>query len=368
MRAAGLLLGLAILALPAQAQFTGRLDAGLAGPGRQSTGLLTASWYRQLAGPMLVELTGMAEGQHGTGIDDAGAAWGGARIHLRAGDRGLWLGLQGGRDYLGPIRRWEAAAWKDLGRLSLQVQGWQTATRLTQTVGLDSVSGFPDTLAPQSSSEKRIRTTTDVGLWIRWGASRLELALASGIRFGLGEPGLSPTAPLGDRTRRSGSSSGSRATLSSTWWMAEATWWGMDRIGLVGSVGRQPVDPAQAATGQSFLRVGIRAAFQRRRSEPVRSSPAGLPAGFRVERMSGELVEFTLKAPGVRTVELMADFTDWSPVSMEKNGAIWRVRLPASPGLHRVNVRYDGGEWSAPPATRVVRDEFGGESGEIVIG
>lgn len=365
MRATGLLLGLVAFGSPAQAQFTGRIDAGLAGPGAQSTGLMTASWYQPVAGPLLFELTGTAQGQHGIGLTDAGAARGGARLHLRSRDRGIWLGFEGGRDYLGPNRRWEAAAWKNIGRLSIQVQGWQTATSLAQSVGIDSTVRLPDTLSPEPSGDKRIRTTTDVGLWVRWGGNRTELAVASGIRFGLRQPGLSPGTSLGDQSETSPSN---RAMLSSTWWMAEGTWWLMDRIGLVGSVGRQPTDPSIAVTGQSFLRVGFRAALQRRRVEPKLAPVNPLTAAFKAQRQTGEVVEFTLRAPDARKVEIMGDFTDWSPVLMEQEGNLWRVRLPASPGLHRMNVRYDGGAWRAPPVTRIVKDEFGQESGELMIG
>lgn len=365
MRATGLLLGLVAFSVPAEAQFTGRIDAGLAGPDAWSAGLVTASWFRAVAKPLLFELTGTAHGQHGIGLTDAAAGWGGARFHLRARNQGIWLGLQGGREYLGPIRRWEAAAWKDIGRLSIQIQGWQTATSLAQSVGIDSGINIPDTLSPvPESNDKQIRTTTDMGLWVRWNGGRTEVALASGMRFGLRQPGLSPGTSLGDA---SANSAGSRATLSSTWWMAEGTWWVMDRVGVVGSVGRQPIDPAIAVTGQSFLRLGFRAALQRRRIDSPVSVPPMLSAAFRARRQPDEAVEFTLLAPEAQQVELMADFTDWSPVLMEKQGNFWRVRMPVTPGLHRINVRYDGGAWRAPPVTRVVKDEFGAESGEMMI-
>ncbi len=364
MRATGLLIGLVAFALPAEAQFTARIDAGLGGPGTQSSGWMTASWFKPLvAPPVLFELTGTAQAQHGTGIDDAGAGWGGARVHLAGRDQGLWMGLQAGRDYLGTIRRWEAAAWKTVGPFSIQVQGWQTATSLAQSV--DTTSTLPDTLSPQGS-DQRIRTTTDLGLWIRWGGGRTELAVASGLRFGLTEPALRPLSPGADP--RTSQTANSRTMLSSTWWMLEGTWWAMDRIGVVGSVGRQPTDPSLASTGEAFLRVGFRAALQRRRSEPKPPPVNGIAAAFRAQRQRGELVEFTLIAPQAQQVEIMGDFTDWSPISMEKEGDVWRVRLPATPGLHRVNVRYDGGAWRAPPVTRIVKDEFGQESGEMMIG
>lgn len=364
MRATGILLGLVAFALPAQAQFTGRIDGGLGGPGAQSNGWMTASWFQSLAQPVQFELTGTAQVQHGSGIADAGAGWGGARVHLSARQQGLWLGLQAGRDYLGATRRWEAAAWKELGAFSIQVQGWQTATSMA--VRADTGTSLPDTLNPSVGDERRVRTTTDLGVWVRWNGRRTELAVASGLRFGLNEPGLRPLSPGGD-LGGAPRQTGSRSMLSSTWWMLEGTWWAMDRIGLVGSVGRRPTDPSVASAGESFLRVGFRAALQRRRVEPKVLVPSRFAAAFRAERREDELVEFTLVEPKAERVELMGDFNDWSPVEMIREAGVWRVRLPASAGLHRVNVRYDGGSWRAPPGSRVVKDEFGAESGEMVI-
>ena len=392
MRPAALASALLVVSSAAQAQLQGRIDAGLGGPGAWSlaprfllegrttrieltgeyrelqgtaqaaAGRLVTSWFRPIAGLVLLEVTGTAQAQHGFGRTDAGAWWGGPRLHLRVRDRGVWLGLQGGRDYLGPVRRWEAAAWKNIGRLSLQLQGWQTATNLAQSTSPDTAPTFPDTLGGDQSS-RRIRTTTDLGLWVRWGGRRAEVTLASGMRFGLREPALSLEPGLGnDAGNRAG-----RGTVSSTWWMAEGTWWLGERIGLVGTVGRQPTDPSLAATGEGFLRVGFRAALERRRraAEPV--TPSRPAAGLRARRVQGEWVEFTLAAPEAHRVEIMGDFTDWSPVSMEQRRKVWWVRLAATPGLHRLNVRYDGGPWQAPPVTRVLRDEFGQESGELLV-
>jgi hypothetical protein len=67
-------------------------------------------------------------------------------------------------------------------------------------------------------------------------------------------------------------------------------------------------------------------------------------------------------------VELMGDFTEWQPVEMARQSATrWRVRLAAEPGVHYLNVRYDGGGWQSPPGVSVIQDEFGKESGVLVI-
>lgn len=360
MKAAAFAAGLVVVAGPAHAQFRAYVDAGLAGPSAWSTGRITASWFHSL-GIAHVELTGTSQAQYGPGLNDAGAAWGGARLHLHGLNQGIWLGLEGGREPLGPVRRWEGAAWKNLGNLSLQLQGSQSSTSLMRSAS-DSAVTIPDTLAP--TSDRRTLTTTDVGVWARWLGQRAELALATGMRFGMRQPGRvpgSPGTPLAD------GGGGRTFHTSSTWWMAEGTWWFRDRIGVVGSVGQQPIDPAVATSGESFMRLGFRAAFSSRRREPAPIARPERSRGFEAERRNDDLVEFTLEANGAQQVELMGDFTDWSPVAMEQEGTRWSLRLPVPPGLHRINVRYDGGAWQAPPASRIVRDEFGQESGELLI-
>lgn len=355
-----LAVGLVLLATPAQAQFRSYIDAGLAGPSAWSTGRVTASWFHPF-GIAQLELTVTSQAQYGPGFDDAGAAWGGGRLHLGGPDRGLWLGLEGGREPLGPVRRWEGGAWRNFGNLSLQLQGSQSSTSFMQRA-TDSSAGLPDTLSP--ANDRRTVTTTDVGLWARWLGSRAELAMATGMRFGMRQPGRVPGTP---GTPMADQASGRSVQTSSTWWMAEATWWFRDRLGLVGSVGQQPIDPAAATSGDSFLRVGLRAAFAGRQREPRAIERREQSPAFAAVRRGEDVVEFTLEARGVARAELMGDFTDWSPVLMERNGSRWRVSLPVQPGLHRLNVRYDSGAWQAPPGSRVVKDEFGKESGELLI-
>ncbi len=389
MRALALSLGLLLGSTAGLAQVSGRVDAGVGGPGswslapqlglegrraridltgeyrdfggpgRGAAGVLTGSLFHPLTGPLGLELTGTARGQTGTGLVSAGAWLAGPRLHLQQADQGVWLGFQGGRDRFGTTVRWEAAAWKHMGRLSIQVQGWQTSANLAQiTAGTQPT--FPDTLA--SPAGRQPRTTTDLGTWLRWNAARVQLTVASGVRFGLMDPGLTVGSP--------GNGGGiTQHAVSSAWWLAEGTWWLTDRVGIAGTVGRQPPDPMFDTRGRNFFRLGFRAELERRRPQSIARFPHR-SAGFQTRRMDLEQVEFTLEAPAADRVEIMGDFTDWTAVPMERDhpGGPWRVRLPASPGLHRVNIRYDGGAWRAPPVTRIVRDEFGAESGELIVG
>jgi hypothetical protein len=75
-----------------------------------------------------------------------------------------------------------------------------------------------------------------------------------------------------------------------------------------------------------------------------------------------------VRAPGASRVELAADFTDWRPVLLQPSGDDgWRTVLPIPPGLHRLAVRFDDGTWQAPPGSRPIQNEFGGEVTEIVV-
>jgi 1,4-alpha-glucan branching enzyme len=87
-----------------------------------------------------------------------------------------------------------------------------------------------------------------------------------------------------------------------------------------------------------------------------------------VRRIEEGIVELQLMASGAQRVELRGDFTDWRPVEMEDHGGgRWRLRQVISPGVHSVSVRYDGGPWVPPPVTRVVTDEFGEDTGVLVV-
>ena len=78
--------------------------------------------------------------------------------------------------------------------------------------------------------------------------------------------------------------------------------------------------------------------------------------------------EIRVWAPGVREVEMLADFVDWIPVPLirQPNGE-WQGYYRVSPGLHRLNLRLDGRELAVPRNLARVRDDFSGEVGLIVV-
>ncbi len=74
-----------------------------------------------------------------------------------------------------------------------------------------------------------------------------------------------------------------------------------------------------------------------------------------------------VRAPGARTVEVMADFTDWSPVTLPPVGDLFVLAMSVPPGTHRIVVRVDGGAWRPAANTPAVDDDLGGRVGLLVV-
>jgi hypothetical protein len=70
----------------------------------------------------------------------------------------------------------------------------------------------------------------------------------------------------------------------------------------------------------------------------------------------------------VSSAEIAGDFTDWKPVSLERQHAGWWYQvLSVPPGIHRVQLRLDGGAWQSPPGLPRADDGPGGPSGTLVV-
>ena len=72
-------------------------------------------------------------------------------------------------------------------------------------------------------------------------------------------------------------------------------------------------------------------------------------------------------APGARTVELMADFTDWTSVMLAPAGDGFEGSAAVAAGSHRILVRIDGGPWRPAANTPAVDDDLGGRVGLLVV-
>ncbi len=152
------------------------------------------------------------------------------------------------------------------------------------------------------------------------------------------------------------------------------------RIALALSAGKYPSDPVRSVLAAQYFTAGLRltlaGAVQARAPlvavplvlaarDSASSEDAG-PARLEIALLGQQHV-LRVHAADAATVELMGDFNDWKPVSLEKVRAAWEIRLPLSPGVHRLNVRINGGEWIVPSGARSEEGEFGGAVGVIVV-
>jgi hypothetical protein len=147
--------------------------------------------------------------------------------------------------------------------------------------------------------------------------------------------------------------------------------WLNRHLAIVGGGGSYLADYAQGFPGGSYVTLGVRVATRRpAESEPTAERIRQLPRGryrpdapaFQVRTLSGARRLLRLYAPGAKRVEIMGEFTSWTPVSLqakEGKGPEWTVALVIPAGVYRMNVRIDGGAWSVPIGVPAIADDFG---------
>jgi hypothetical protein len=128
------------------------------------------------------------------------------------------------------------------------------------------------------------------------------------------------------------------------------------------SVSRLPPDFVRGADAASWVAVGMRF-FEPSpaRSRAERARPVLLVSG------TGEQRVVQVRARGARSVEIMADFTNWSPVTLTAGASGFERAFTVTAGTHRVVVRVDGAAWRPATNTPAVDDDLGGRVGLIVV-
>jgi hypothetical protein len=212
--------------------------------------------------------------------------------------------------------------------------------------GSDTLTTGPIPDGPAPTSQKRVERValTDAVLSGRWRINAVDFDVTLGRRF-------------------------SRTTPETTIWGLSASRGIAPSLALVAAAGRSGSDPVTSVPGARYFALGLRLQVG---SPGAPSLPAPTAASarapFRIGPAVGADREIVIQAANVRGVELAGDFTDWKPVSLRRWGNhSWRAVLPISSGLHRLAIRIDGGAWQAPPGTRPIPSEFGGEVAEIVV-
>lgn len=278
---------------------------------------------------------------------------GGVRAYLTPGSGArAWVGGHRGQaSALGarrPLQRSEFGGSARVGSVLLEFSVANTTVDRSLMFGpLDPRTG-EDTLAsnPLPSGQKRVDriALTDAVLSGRWRISSLDFDASFGRRF-------------------------SRSTAETTIWGVSASRGISPSLALVAAAGRAGSDPVTSVPGARYFALGLRLKVGSPILAPLPAASARTTsAPFQVGPAVGAAREIVVQAADARAVELAGDFTDWKPVALQRWGENgWRALLPILPGLHRLAIRIDGGAWRAPPGTRPITSEFGGEVAEIVV-
>ena len=124
----------------------------------------------------------------------------------------------------------------------------------------------------------------------------------------------------------------------------------------------------QRNAGRSTLSLGVgfnAGVFSRTRSEGKATTPSR--TAFVVSQTSAGRIRIAIRVAAADSVEFASDCTQWKAVSMARAGDGWVVEVPALAGLHRANIRVNGGRWIAPPGLASMDDDFAGEVGIFVV-
>lgn len=234
------------------------------------------------------------------------------------------------------------------------------------------------------------RTTVlgDAGGWARVGAATVAVTLTPmqlqyGDVLGDNEAAISWSrgrltydASLGIRV-------GEAQRQTDAWGSLTATWALRAGALATASVGSYPIDLIQGLPGGRYLAIALRLpaggikALRRAPPRPIAPPPPERPELPITERLalvigpsldSLSLREVRVWAPGIRTVELLGDFTEWVPVPLirQPNGE-WRGYYHVTPGIHRINLRLNRDEIDVPVNLARVKDEFSGDVGLIIV-
>jgi hypothetical protein len=138
------------------------------------------------------------------------------------------------------------------------------------------------------------------------------------------------------------------------WGSADVTASMTSRIALVVSGGQSPQDVVRGVPRIRYVSGALRIALQPRVWRAItparRSGPNLLATRDGIE----------IRVAAATRIEVMADFTDWSPVELTKAGDTWRLERTITPGLHRLVIRVDGGAWMSPANLPTATDDLGG--------
>ena len=274
------------------------------------------------------DLSGAVSGFAQTGAQTASSAEGLGRLLVGAGPRGAALGLGGG------TRRADAGR-QPFGSVSLS--GWQGFWY--EMLGVDVTVVQTATTLTDSSPRVGLFYTDVAANW-RHDHGRFSIGAVSGVR-----------------------ASNNVLAPSDGWGSVDASVWLAPHVALVVAGGRSPQDVIRGIPRTLYGSVSFRLTSLPR---PSIARPR-LPSGAGTMRLEATREYIEVRADSATQVEVMGDFTDWTPVALERRGDTWRIERELSPGLHRLLIRVDGGEWTTPVNLPRAKDELGGIVGLVTV-
>lgn len=303
--------------------------------GRHSLdGSVNGSWFAPVAPRLRAELGVSAGASQYANIASFSHSEAEARLHLMSAERGGWAGASAGRSYFSGVPR---------NVVVLATGFWLLRRDKTMFVSLDR-SFIGDT------------AYSDLRASGRWRESRLVL---EGI--------------VGARVWSRGGGRGVYGEGSAALTLGP-------EVALVLSAGRYPTDAVSGSIAGRYVTAALRVG-----SIPIRRpAPRALPVNEPVYTGSDGAVKaaetslaiqirpddvlLTVYAAGAASVEITGDFTDWQPVPLNRGaGDTWTGVFRMTAGMHRVNVRRDGGPWIVPTGTMRRPDDYDGEVGVFVL-
>ncbi|HMA40959.1 MAG TPA: glycogen-binding domain-containing protein [Gemmatimonadales bacterium] len=265
------------------------------------------------------EVVGSADGSvHSSGYRTAGTR-GELRLHIAGGSTGLWVGATAGT-------------------------GWTSSS-----------TGIATAIGPTAGAWGRRGSWTATAVWTPFRLSGAWYQQMEGrVTTSLGP--VDATAYGGWR-----GAPGSSGLPNSSWGGGTLTFWITRTAAVLLSGGNYASDLLQALPRGRYLSAGIR--LSRGRPSLWAGSTAARPL---YTHASGE-TELRFSIAGVSRVDLVADWTRWQPVPLERTpDGKWAVRVSLTSGVHRFNLIVDG-RWIVPAGVTAVDDGFGGQTGLLVV-
>jgi hypothetical protein len=271
-----------------------------------------------------------------------------ARLRLGDEHRSAWIGTAFEHSFSGT--RLPTASLLALGAegrardIALSASLEQTVEPVTVSTLVQLVAPV-DTIAAQMTTvfDTRLVTATTARIAGRWEHRRIAVESVGGLTL-------------------------KRLASASPWAQTSVSFAVRPRLSAYATVGKPaPRWLALEAGSEQRVSLGMRLTSW---SNPALPAPAtaGAPStAWRLRHLAEGWQVIEVRAPGALKVEVMGDFSGWSPTALvHVQGERWAVAVRMEPGVHQVQVRLDEGAWTPPGGLPTSSDGFSGMVGVFV--